>query len=328
MRDLQELVRATKEFATEDEARTWRLLLTTLVIFGVALVGTWPLGGQLPIWARLGSSVFLGLVTVRIFIFYHDALHGALFQRPGISSSIGRGILAIFGVLTLNPPNIWNRSHNYHHKSNSQIVSASIGSFPIMTKADYLRANWRVRLGYRAARHPLTILFGYPLIFVVGMCGKSFVTDPRRHWDSALALVIHAALILGLIRWGGPEQAVLSLVLPLALSCALGAYLFYVQHNFPDMQLKPREQWDYLSAALKASSFMEGSAFVHWFTGNIGYHHVHHLNHRIPFYRLPEAMRAIPELQAPGRTSLKPSDVWRALKLKVWDVEAGRMVGL
>ncbi|MEZ4749742.1 MAG: fatty acid desaturase [Bdellovibrionota bacterium] len=119
---------------------------------------------------------------------------------------------------------------------------------------------------------------------------------------------------------------VLAYLLPLYVSCMLGAYLFYIQHNFPSMQLRPREEWTFLFAALNSSSFMEGSAFVHWLTGNIGYHHVHHLNSRIPFYRLPEAMAAIPELQNPGRTSLRPREIVRCLKLKLWDPRRNRMV--
>jgi omega-6 fatty acid desaturase (delta-12 desaturase) len=93
------------------------------------------------------------------------------------------------------------------------------------------------------------------------------------------------------------------------------------------MHVQPRDAWSFGRAALESSSFMEMSPLMNYFTGNIGYHHVHHLNPTIPFYRLPEAMAAIPELQNPGKTTLKPRDVIQCFKLKLWDPEAGKMVG-
>jgi omega-6 fatty acid desaturase (delta-12 desaturase) len=113
---------------------------------------------------------------------------------------------------------------------------------------------------------------------------------------------------------------------PAALSLCLGAYLFYAQHNFPAAQLKDRRQWDYHFAAMKSSSMFDMSAPLHWFTGNIGYHHIHHLNHRIPFYRLPEAMKALPELQSPGRTSWAIRDVVGCLRVALWDPEQQKLV--
>ena len=91
--------------------------------------------------------------------------------------------------------------------------------------------------------------------------------------------------------------------------------------------MQPRESWSYTRAALESSSYMEMGRVMRFFTGNIGYHHVHHLNPLIPFYRLPEAMDAIPELHDPPKTSLRPSDVLACFRLKLWDPDKGRMVG-
>jgi omega-6 fatty acid desaturase (delta-12 desaturase) len=113
----------------------------------------------------------------------------------------------------------------------------------------------------------------------------------------------------------------------MAVACCLGGYLFYAQHNFPDMHLQPRDKWTFTRAALESSSYMETGPILGWLSGNIGYHHVHHLNPTIPFYRLPEAMAAVPELQHPGKTSLRPADVLACLRLKLWDPALGRMVG-
>jgi omega-6 fatty acid desaturase (delta-12 desaturase) len=316
-----DLLRRTFPFAKEDRAKSWGALLVTLGWMSGLLAGAmidWWLPGQIL------CSTGAGLVIVRMFIIYHDFHHGAVFRN----SKPATWILNLFGLLVLNPPNIWKRSHNYHHRNNSQMFSASIGSFPVMTKTDYAKAPWFKKLEYQVARHWITIAVAYVTIFVLGMCLNSFRKDPLKHWDSLVAVLLNAALFGLLLNLGGWQLVLLGLVWPLTLSCALGAYLFYIQHNFPDVKIRPRETWDFFFAALHSSSYMEGGKFTHWFTGNIGYHHVHHLNSSIPFYNLPKAMAAIPELQKPGRTSLRPRDILTCLRLKVWDVDAQRMVSL
>lgn len=318
MEDMKALLKRTRPFEEEDISRGRALLAWTLAVWTFCFVGTFP---QFHWAVRLASSIAMGLVTVRIFIFYHDYLHGAIFRKEPWA----RAFMDVFGILILNPPNVWKRSHNYHHQHNSQMATASIGSFPLMSVEQYRRANWKTRAAYTVARHPLTIIFGYVFIFILGMCLKSFLTDPKRHWDSGVALLVHGLLIAGFAQFGW-DVAFLSLILPLAVACGLGGYLFYIQHNFPAMKLRPREEWNFVFASLNSSSYMRGNPLVHWLTGNIGYHHVHHLNARIPFYRLPETMEAVEELQNPGTTSLAPLDVYRCFRLKLWDSEQQAMV--
>ena len=128
------------------------------------------------------------------------------------------------------------------------------------------------------------------------------------------------------LRAFGWLDAVCLCVAPLVVSHALGSYLFYVQHNFVDVKLRARNDWDYTHAALESSSMLVMSPLMHWFTGNIGYHHVHHLNHRIPFYKLPVAMADLECLQSPIRSSLRPGDIVRCLRLAMWDPTANRMI--
>ena len=131
-----------------------------------------------------------------------------------------------------------------------------------------------------------------------------------------------------LFMTGGWTALVLGQLLPHFVMDALGSYLFYAQHNFPGVSFADKDGWTYEKAALESSIYMKMNPVLAWFTANIGYHHIHHLNHRIPFYRLPEVLAAIPELQAPKTTTLRPSDIVRCLKLKVWDVAQQRMVGV
>jgi omega-6 fatty acid desaturase (delta-12 desaturase) len=177
-------------------------------------------------------------------------------------------------------------------------------------------------------RHPLTIMCGYVFIFLFGMCVYPFFNSPSKHYDSLIAFVVHVALatLVGLLL--GVQALFLMIIVPFFIAMAIGSYLFYAQHKFPDVAFSDNAGWTYEKAALTSSSFMKMSGIMAWFTANIGYHHVHHLNSRIPFYRLPEAMKALPELQHVKTTSLHPADVWRCLRLKVWDVTSQRMVAL
>jgi acyl-lipid omega-6 desaturase (Delta-12 desaturase) len=164
-------------------------------------------------------------------------------------------------------------------------------------------------------------------VFLFGMCVASFLRDPQENWDSAVAAVLHVALVTALTWFFGPSVALLTLVLPLAIACAVGSYLFYAQHNFPGVNMQPRQTWSFSRAALESSSYMRMGPIMSWFTGDIALHHVHHLNAAIPFYRLREAMAAIPALQIEPQTSLDPRDVLACLRLKLWDPAAQRMVG-
>ena len=313
------LVRATKPFAEEDRVRTWTELLIALAFFGVVEAGAllapwWPL--------QLVASLLVALITVRLFIIYHDALHGAVFRKDPLGHAIMWGV----GFWSLSPPPVWRETHDYHHKNTCKLPGTSIGSYPVVTTRMWRRMKPGERRIYAFARHPLNILFGYVTIFMGGMILSAFLRRPRMHWPNLLALGVHFGLI-GLVTWQlGWFAALCAIVLPIAISSALGGYLFYAQHNYPDAKFTDRQRWTYTQAALEASSMFEMPAVLHWFTGNIGYHHVHHLNHRIPFYRLPEAMAAMPELQHPGRTSWHPRDIAACLRLKLWDPSQGKMV--
>ena len=141
-----------------------------------------------------------------------------------------------------------------------------------------------------------------------------------------IALLLHFSIGFLLLYFLGWQTLLISWILPFLIANGLGSYLFYAQHNFPDATFKEADDWDYANAALQSTSFMTMGTLMNWFTGNIGYHHVHHINHRIPFYRLKEAMTGMPELQNPKTTSLNPRDVIACLRLKFWDPKKGEMV--
>ena len=315
-----ETLTAARAFAPEDRARSARHVAVTALMLvaaeGVLLSG-------LPVWIRAGASVLAALTIVRAFVLFHDVMHGSILRR----SRVGRAAFSAFGLLILTPPRVWRDTHNYHHAHTAKIVGSNVGSFVTVTTAMWSGMSMRQRLGYRAARHPLTIALGYFTVFAYGMCLSPLLRAPRKNWTAAVALAVQVALGVVVVTTLGWLSYVLAVLGPLALAMALGGYLFYAQHNFPEAHVQPRHEWRYVRAALESSSYLEMGPILRFFTGNIGYHHVHHLNPAIPFYRLPEAMASVPGLRSPRRTSLALTDVRACLRLKLWDPVAGRLVG-
>jgi acyl-lipid omega-6 desaturase (Delta-12 desaturase) len=308
---------SVRVFAREDRARTSRLLATTILAlvscFFVAAMATYPLLG-------IVSGVVLGLLQLRLFAFYHDTMHGAIFS----DSHAGRLLMRLAGMYLLTPPSVWRETHDFHHRHNAMLSGSQIGSFPIVTRKTWHAMTARQKLAYRIKRHPLNMLFGYITVFIVGMNLAPFSRNPARHWTALVALVAHVALFAAVAWVTTPLNAFCAVVLPMLVSTSIGSYLFFAQHNFPDEIINTRDQWDYTEAALFSSSMFEMGAVMHWITGNIGYHHVHHLNSRIPFYRLDEAMASIPELHNPGKVTWSIRDMSACLRIGAWDPQRGR----
>ena len=317
----QSLRACTKAFAKDHALKSWWCILSTTFLLAVAIAGTFPV---FPLVVRTICCGLAGLLVVRHFVIYHDQQHRAILPK----SRLAELYMRLYGILVLCPSSIWRASHDHHHAHNSKLRGAHIGSYPIMTREQYRKSSGGERFKYLFMRHPLTILSGYFFVFLLGMVVFPLARSPRKHYDCLLALLLHLALIVTLVVAFGWLTLLLTLMLPLFIGCAIGTYLFYAQHNFPDVIFKDKAGWTYEGAALESSSFLKTNPVMAWFTGNIGYHHIHHLNHRIPFYRLPEVYRAMPELQQVKTTSLHPLEIWRCLRLKVWCVESQRMVGV
>jgi acyl-lipid omega-6 desaturase (Delta-12 desaturase) len=315
------LILATKAYARDSTWKSWWCILSTSALLAVATAETllpipWPL--------KILCSVLAGLLSLRLFVIYHDQQHHAILPN----SKLAEFIMRIFGLWALSPSSIWRSSHNHHHKHNSKLKGSNIGSFPIMTKEQYINSSRSNRFYYLFMRHPLTILFGYVFVFVYGMTIYPFFSSPREHFDCLVAFLLHIAVGVLLVVLFGWPALLLALVIPRFIACAMGSYLFYAQHNFPGVSFKDKAGWTYEKAALESSSYLKTNPVMAWFTANIGYHHIHHLNAKVPFYRLPELFHNVPELQKPRTTSLRPWDIFRCLRLKVWCVETQSMVGV
>jgi omega-6 fatty acid desaturase (delta-12 desaturase) len=316
----KDLIVATRPYTAESLARSWGYTLSTFAILagltaGAALAPTW--------WLRLAFSVVEGLTVVRTFILFHDYYHGAILR----GSKVADLLYTLFGLSILCPPSVWKETHNYHHAHTAKIVGSHIGSYPMVTTSMWRDLTPAQRFLYRAVRHPLNMVLAIFTVFFLGMNVKPLVRAPAKHWGGLVAPLLVGAFTWGMFSAGLGEAWLFAWFLPCAIAMAAGAYLFYAQHNYPDASIADRAHWTYAGAALDSSSYFRMGPVMHWFTGNIGFHHVHHLNAAIPFYRLEETMRAVPELQHPGTTSWALSDILANFRLKLWDPEQGRLVG-
>jgi acyl-lipid omega-6 desaturase (Delta-12 desaturase) len=315
----RELIAAARPFAKEVRGRSWWYLTST---FGVLLL-VLAVAAMAPWWPVRAAAALLGaLVLMRCFILYHDFMHGAILRN----SRLARAVMYLFGLLFLAPPRSWRESHNFHHANVGKIATSGIGSFPLMSTEMWREAARWQRFRYRFIRHPLTMLSAYFTVFGFTMTLQPLLRSPRKYWDSAVSLLLHGSLVGTLWWFLSAEVAVTAVMVPVGLAMALGAYLFYAQHDFPGMRILPIEEWSQSRASLVSCSYLDLGRALRWFAGSIGYHHVHHLNAAIPFYRLVEAYNAIPELRRPPDTTLKPRDIVACLRLKLWDEKAGQMV--
>lgn len=221
----RELLKATEPFAVESVAKSWWHVGSTFSLLLAALIGA----GMAPWWPlRLVLSLFAALLLVRAFITYHDYMHRAILH----DSSVAWLLFRAYAALALTPPRSWSKSHNYHHGHVGKISAASVGAFPVITTQMWRDASSLERLQYRLQRHPLVVLFGYITIFAYSICLEPLMRDPAQHWDSALALLVHGALITVLWLFGGFEMVLFVVWLPMAIASALGSYLFFAQHSF------------------------------------------------------------------------------------------------
>ena len=322
MRTGKELIVASKQFAGENPLRSWLEVLMTILLAAIILVGT--ALDQIPLWVRILISICGGLTYMRLFVIYHDYQHRAILQR----SKAAEWLMTIMGVYLMAPETIWKRTHEHHHNNNSKLTISGIGSYPTVSKARYLSLTKMEKRIYLINRHPLTILLGYFTLFTYWLNLKSFFQSPSKHIDSLISISSHWGFGYAAYYFLGFDSLVLTWFIPFFIAFGMGSYVFYSQHNFPGAKFKENQDWTYDNAALSSTSYMVMNPVMQWFTADIGFHHVHHLNSRIPFYRLKEAMKSMPELANVATTSWSPIEMWRCFRLKVWDPDKDEMITL
>jgi omega-6 fatty acid desaturase (delta-12 desaturase) len=273
-------------------------------------------------WLTLPLILLAAGFHVRVFIIFHDCGHGSFFKSQKVADAVG----FITGVLTFTPYYHWRWLHAIHHGSAGDLDRRSFGDITTWTVEEFLAASRWQRLGYRLQRNPIMLFVLAPLfVFLIKHRFVSAGAAPRErcsvYWTN-LALL---GLVGGII-WMIGLKAYLLIQLPLmAVSGAAGLWLFYVQHQFEDVTWARHGEWNFAAAALQGSSFYKLPRILQWFTGNIGFHHIHHLNPRIPNYNLEKCQKAVPLFQTVKPITLFSS--FKSLTYRLWDEQSKKLVG-
>ena len=270
-------------------------------------------------------TLFLAIIAsglmVRIFIIFHDCGHGSFFKSKKANRMVGM----ISGLVAFTPYDKWHYHHAEHHATTVNLDKRGIGDVWTMTVDEYRNSSKGKRLIYRAFRNPFVMFTIGPLFMILGQ--NRFTTkimDSKQRRNVYFTNIVLLAIAIGMSLLIGLKTYLLIQVPLLLISHVVGLWLFYIQHQFEDVAWDRAESWDYKTAAIEGSSFLKSPRILQWFTGNIGYHHVHHLSPRIPNYNL-ERCQAENELFK----DVKPITLratFRAFNLSLWDEEKGQLV--
>lgn len=273
-------------------------------------------------WLVVPLTVVAGLVLVRVFIICHDCGHGSFFKSKRANEIVGR----VTSFLTFTPYHHWRWQHALHHATSGDLDRRGTGDIWTLTVQEYLEASrWR-RFAYRLARNPFVLFVLAPagLFLVYQRFSDSKGGPKERHsvWLTNFWLLVMAALL----SWAfGIGTYVLIQLMVTVVSGAAGVWMFYVQHQFEEVYWERRDEWDFTRAALEGSSFYKLPKILQWFTGNIGYHHIHHLSARIPNYNLERCHNSHPIFMR-----VKAITFWtslRTMSLRLWDEQNKKLVG-
>ena len=298
----------------------WQMVNTLVPYFALWGLMIWSLSG--PYWVTLLLAFVAGLFLIRIFIIFHDCGHGSFFKSRTANNIVG----FLTGVLTFTPFLHWRWEHNVHHNSCGDLDRRGTGDIWTMTVKEYREATpWR-RVCYHIARNPIVLFLIAPplLFFFYQLIPKKDASRKEKNsvWWMNLALLVVAVAMSYAIGW---KEYLLIQVPTTSITCILGVWMFYVQHQFEDVTWEHHEEWDFTQAALQGSSFYKLPKVLQWFTGNIGFHHIHHLSARIPNYNLERCHNSHEIFKQVEPITILSS--LRTIRLRLWDEDSKRLVG-
>ena len=303
-------------------ARSAAWQLTNTFVPYVLLWELMYLTAQLSWWLTIPLAMVAGAFLVRIFIVFHDCGHGSYFRSARANDLVG----SIAGLLTFTPYHHWRREHAIHHGTAANLDRRGTGDVWTMTVQEYLEASRGRRFAYRLARNPLVLFVLAPLfIFIIRHRFVPAGADARQRrsiWRMNLALLCATSALTWLF---GVGPYLLIQATAMLVAGAAGVWLFYVQHQFEGVYWERGEAWDYTEAALRGSSFYKLPAVLQWFSGNIGFHHVHHLNPRVPNYNLQKCHEGEPLFRQVKPITLGAS--LKSLAFRLWDEQGKQLVG-
>jgi acyl-lipid omega-6 desaturase (Delta-12 desaturase) len=310
--------------ARYEKPSPWRSLwqvANTLVPYGVlwylmyrSLAISW--------WLTVPLVLLAGGFLVRVFIIFHDCGHGSFFKSRAANDAMG----IVASVLCFTPYYHWRWEHSVHHASAGDLDRRGTGDVWTLTVQEYLEASRWKRFAYRLARNPVVLFLIAPvMLFLIRERFPSAKAPRREHWSVYWTNLLLLAMALGL-SWAMGYKAYLLLQLGvIAVAGSAGVWLFYIQHQFEGVYWERRGEWDYTKAALQGSSYYKLPRLLQWFSGNIGFHHIHHLSPRIPNYHLEKCHHAEPFFQSVQPVTLLSS--LKSFSFRLWDEQRQKMVG-
>ena len=311
---------AVARYASPDLRRSiWQVVNTMVPFFGLwyLMIRSVEVGYWLTLLLAFPTAGFM----MRTFIIFHDCGHGSFFKSRRANNILG----IITGLINFTPYYRWRHEHAIHHATAGDLDRRGVGDVYTMTVREYIEAPWWKKFGYRVFRNPIAMFLFGPIIMFVFVQRFPGPNLGKRELSSVWWTNLALALIIGALCWLIGWQTYLLVQVPvMILGAGAGVWMFYVQHNFDPTYWEHQDQWEFAKAGLDGSSFYKLPAILQWFTGNIGFHHIHHLSPKIPSYKLPECYESDEIFQVKPMTlrfSLK------SLRLRLWDEEQRIMVG-
>ena len=272
-------------------------------------------------WLTFAIALLAGAILVRVFIIFHDCGHGSFYKSKRANTIIG----FISGVFTFTPYSHWKWEHSVHHSASGDLDRRGTGDVWTMTVDEYLASSRWKRFAYRVVRNPFILfVFAPPILFVIRERFSSAGAKPQQRrsiWQMNLTIGLLSLALISIYGWLPFLFIQATTILIASIS---GVWLFYVQHQFEGVYWEREDDWDFTSAALEGSSFYKLPKVLQWFSGNIGFHHIHHLSSRIPNYNLEvchqshEIFRNVEPL-----TFLKG---FKSLNFRLWDEKKQELV--
>lgn len=328
---VQRLVRHCASYQGADNRKAVFQVVNTLVPF-FAVWGVMIVSFSSAYWITALLTPLAALLLVRIFIIQHDCGHGSFFSKRKWNNRIGRAM----SVLTWTPYDFWRKTHNMHHASSGNLDNRGFGSVETITIKEYEALPDNLQFWYRIYRNPfIMLMIGTPFFIIVGQRIPKAEPFPfyevkkkvssEQIWSSVMGSNLGLIAFYGALSLIFGLTPVLLTMLPVVIMTAwVGGWLFYIQHQFEDAHWEQKEDWNLQEAAVMGSSFYDLHPILQWFTGNIGLHHIHHLNAKIPNYSLQKCMDDCPELKTLNRIRLFESFQYAWLAL--WDEDKKKMI--
>lgn len=296
----------------------WQLINSVIPYFGLWVAMVYSL--QISYWITLALSVLAAGFLVRIFIIFHDCGHGSFFKSEKLNRYIG-----IFtGFLVYTPYHRWHYEHQKHHQTVGNLDKRGVGDVMTLTVEEYKNSSKRKQYWYRQYRNPVILLLIVPFFLFTVLFRLQGTNQTRKmHIQTHITTLALILAIVGISYWIGFTTFIIIQVPVLLIASIAGVWLFYMQHQFKEVVWARSEEWDYKEIAMQGSSYYKLPRILQWFSGNIGFHHIHHLGPKIPNYNLEKCMRENPVFQKEALTFWKS---FSSVKYRLWDEENRKLV--